>query len=102
MSFKHLPTPPAPGIQAITFMPEGVPGQGHREVVKYASAKVTPRTLLAALRAVNIPGLSYSPVIVINGHRVYDLQIHNVVQGCRTVAAARAYLDGPAAEAVPT
>ena len=91
--FKHLPTPAAPGVQAITFCPEGVPGQGYREIVEYASAKATPRTLLAALRAVNIPNLSYSPMIAIDGRRVYARAIHNDVQGCHTVAAAKAYLE---------
>ena len=81
------------GIRAITINPEQYSGQRCTENIEYSSAIITPRTLRAALKSVDIPDLRYAGLISFNGWRYTDSEIHAAVGGCHTEAQARRFLD---------
>ena len=82
-------------IEALTFTPANF-NNSKTENVVYASAKVTARTLLKALRqieeAVGTKRMSYSPAVRINNEVFYTQHIHNFCHGCHSVKDAENFL----------
>lgn len=78
-------------IAAFTFIP--VSNSERIQCVEYASALVTPRTLLKALRSVSGKRHHHAPEISINGKHFRAREIHDLCYGCHDIGEATWFLN---------